>query len=158
MDKLKKVGDTIAYVRGMVGHKLVFMPAACACIADEEGRLLLQKRPSGKWGLPGGICELGETAAESAVREVYEETGLEVNVTELIGVYSGYQVVCANGDELQPVVTLFRAVITGGELKADGGETLELRYFSQDELPEIYCRQHEDMTADFFTGKTGIYR
>lgn len=158
MDKLKSVGDTIKYMRSMVGHKLIFMPAACACVTDGEGRLLLQKRPSGKWGLPGGICELGETAEENAVREVYEETGLVVRVTNLIGVYSGYQVECGNGDEFQPVVTLFKVDIMGGGLTVDKKETLDLRYFAKDELPEIYCEQHRDMVADFFTGKTGFYR
>lgn len=152
------MADYISYIRGMVGHELIIMTAACTIVEDGEGRILLQKRPSGKWGLPGGIAELGEALHETAVRETFEETGLKVTVRELVGIYSKYSVECANGDKLQPVVALFRVDIQGGELTADGGETLELRYFGKDELPEIYCAQHKDMIADHFTGKTGFYR
>ncbi|MBR1862945.1 MAG: NUDIX hydrolase [Ruminococcus sp.] len=150
--------DYISYIRSMVGHKAVFMAAACVLITDSEGRLLLQRRPGGRWGLPGGIAELGESMEETAVREAFEETGLEVEVLELWGVYSKYRAVCANGDEIQPVVTLFRARTVGGELACDGKETLELRYFAQDGLPEIYCQQHRDMVNDYFSGRRGSYR
>lgn len=152
------MADYISYLRKMVGHELVIMTAGCAAIGDGEGRLLLQRRESGLWGLPGGIAELGERLDETAVREAFEETGLRVEVGELIGIYSGYQATCANGDKIQPMVALFRADAVGGELFADGGETLELRYFGKDELPEIFSAQHRDMIADYFTGKTGFFR
>lgn len=152
------MADYISYLRKMVGHELVIMTAACAVIDDGCGRILLQKRGSGLWGLPGGIAELGERLHETAVREAFEETGLRVEARELIGIYSGYRAVCANGDKIQPMVALFRVEVIGGELTADGGETLELKYFGKDELPEIYSAQHKDMIADYFTGKTGFFR
>ncbi len=152
------MADYISYIRGMVGHDMVIMTAACAVIEDENGRILLQKRPDGKWGLPGGIAELGEALHETAERETLEETGLRVRADKLIGIYSRYSAVCANGDKIQPMVALFSAKVMGGELYADGGETLELRYFGRDEIPEIYCLQHRDMITDYFTGNTGFYR
>lgn len=158
MGEIDNRPDYLTYIRSMTGHKLIFMSAACALVTDSEGRLLLQKRESGKWGLPGGLAELGESMAETAEREVYEETGLKIRAKELWGVYSKYQATCANGDELQPVVTLFLAETVGGELTADGKETLALRYFAQDELPEIYCEQHTDMVRDYFEGRKGSFR
>ena len=152
------MADYISYIRKMVGHEEVIMTAACTVIDDGEGRILLQKRESGLWGLPGGIAELGEALHETAVRETFEETGLIVEPKTLIGVYSRYRAACANGDRLQPVVALFKAEVIGGELIADGAETLDLRYFGKNELPEIYSEQHKDMIADWFTGKTGFFR
>ena len=152
------MADYISYIRGMVGHDMVIMTAACAVIEDENGRILLQKRPDGKWGLPGGIAELGEALHETAERETLEETGLRVRADKLIGIYSRYSAVCANGDKIQPMVALFGAEVIGGELKTDGVETLELKYFGKGEIPEIYCKQHEDMIGDYFTGKTGFFR
>ena len=152
------MGDYISYIRGMVGHELVIMTAACAVIEDSEGRILLQKRPGGKWGLPGGIAELGEALHEAAEREAFEETGLKVRAKTLIGVYSRYQAECSNGDKIQPMVALFGAEVIGGALKTDGIETLELRYFGKGEIPELYCKQHQDMIGDYFTGKTGFFR
>ncbi|MBE6873291.1 MAG: NUDIX domain-containing protein [Ruminococcus albus] len=151
------MADYITYLRTMVGHEAVIMAAACAVIED-GGRILLQKRPSGLWGLPGGIAELGEALHETAVREAFEETGLITEARELVGIYSKYDVECTNGDKLQPVTALFRVEVVGGELRCDENETLELRYFGKEELPEIYCKQHRDMIDDWFAKRRGVFR
>ncbi len=133
-----------------------FRGAAGAAITDGEGRILLVKRcDCGKWGIPGGLMEFGETMAQTAVREAKEETGLDIVIDGLVGVYSGY---LSRDGQRQPVVGLFSAHAAGGELYCDNVETAELKWFSRDELPEIYCQQHIDMINDFFTGLTGFYR
>ncbi|MBP3271520.1 MAG: NUDIX domain-containing protein [Ruminococcus sp.] len=133
-----------------------FMGAAVAAVTDEQGRILLVRRcDCGKWGIPGGLMEYGETLAQAAVREALEETGLEVVIDRFVGIYSGY---ISRTTDRQPITGLFAAHAVGGELYCDHIETDELRYFSQDELPEIYSPQHEDMLRDFFTGETGFYR
>ena len=117
-----------------------FMGAAVAAVTDEQGRILLVRRcDCGKWGIPGGLMEYGETLAQAAVREALEETGLEVVIDRFVGIYSGY---ISRTTDRQPITGLFAAHAVGGELYCDHIETDELRYFSQDELPEIYSPQH----------------
>ena len=65
------------------------VPAAGVLAVDENGRILLQRRrDTGQWAIPMGKQELGETVAQCAVRETAEETGVTVEVTGLLGIYS----------------------------------------------------------------------
>ena len=83
--------DYIKKLRRKVGHDELILNYAGCIIFDEQGRLLLQKRTDcGEWGFLGGMVELGESVEEAAVREVKEESGLDVKVTSLYGVYSKY--------------------------------------------------------------------
>ncbi len=153
------MADYISYIRKMVGHSKIFLDGACIAVTDEMGRILLQKRNgSGKWGLPGGLSELGESLEQTALRELREETGLIGEVDCLVGIYSAYDAEYTNGDKAQCIVTLFGGHTVGGKLTCDGVETLELGYFPSDGLPEIFCKQHEDMINDFFSGARGVYK
>ena len=72
-----------------IAYALGVRPSVSAVIFDRRGRLLLQQRSDGgQWGLPGGSVEIGESLADAVRREVHEETGLDVTVRRLIGVYS----------------------------------------------------------------------
>ena len=129
-----------ARLRQCVGHAPLLAPSAAACIRDEKGRILLLRRSDGDnlWGFPGGAMELGERASEAVVREVREETGLEVEPVALIGVYSGpeYAFEYPNGDRVQPVTIFFECRIVGGELRPDMPEVMGASYFCpEDELP-----------------------
>jgi 8-oxo-dGTP pyrophosphatase MutT (NUDIX family) len=133
----------LARLRGCVGNDLLLAPAAAACIWDEEGRILLLRRSDGDnmWGFPGGGMELGERVAETVVREVREEIGLEVEPVALIGVYSSpeYAFAYPNGDQVQPVTAFFECRVVGGELRPDQEEILGSRYFGpEDELPPMH--------------------
>lgn len=69
----------IKWLRSKVGHDKVILVFAGGCIFNDKGEVLLQKRAdSNKWGFPGGVIELGETPQMAAIREVKEETGLDV--------------------------------------------------------------------------------
>lgn len=84
--------------------------------------------------------ELGESADEAVVREVREETGLEIMPVALIGVYSSpdYSITYPNGDRVQAVIIFFECRVVGGTLRPDGDEILEARYFGpDDELPPM---------------------
>jgi len=108
-------------------------------IPDDQGRILLQKRTDGDWwSLPAGGMEPGETPTQTAIREVREETGLEVELVQFLGLYSDPELctVYPDGNRLQLVGASFQGRITGGELIASNDETAELRWFSPDALPE----------------------
>jgi ADP-ribose pyrophosphatase YjhB (NUDIX family) len=102
--------------------------------------LLVQREDFEVWGLPGGEIEPGETPAQAAVREVYEETGLNVRLTRLIGLYTKPQWTAANTS-----TAVFAAEVIGGELLTDTAETLNCGFFAKDQLPEhlIWWSRHE---------------
>ena len=91
----------IGRLRRCVGHDLLLIPSAAACIRDEEGRLLLLRRSDEEdlWGFPGGAMELGEGITQTVVREVREETGLEVMPKEQMGRWIG-------------IISLFRGLLS----------------------------------------------
>ena len=136
-------------LRQKVGHDKVILLCAGAAILDSNNRVLLQKRTDKDcWSFPGGVMDLDESLEETAVREVREETGLDVTVKALIGIYSKYNDEYQNGDKTQPVLAFFKCSIVGGELRCDGDETLELKYFDLNDKPELLNKQHEDMYND----------
>jgi len=105
-----------------------------------EGRVLLaHRRDIDWWNLPGGGMETGETVEEAMRREVREETGLEVEIEHLIGVYSKPQ--------KQEVVLTFRCRVTGGLLSATE-ESRECRFFLPDALPENTLPKHRQRVED----------
>jgi len=107
--------------------------------------VLLQLRSDdGKWGLPGGALEPGEEPAEAAVREVREETGLEVVPERIVGVYCGADSfhIYPNGDKVAFLAIVVGCRVVGGELRIDQDESLELRYFSLDQLPDSLFPRH----------------
>lgn len=118
-------------------------------LADD--RLLLQQRSDGgQWGLPGGSVEVGESVTEAVVREVREETGLEVEPTRLVGVYSdpAIQVVrYPTGHVWHYVTLLFECAVKGGTLTTCD-ETLALKYFSPRRLPATLLPHHRVRIKD----------
>ena len=151
--------DYIKWIRSKVGHERIILSFAGGCVFNDKGEVLLGRRADyNKWGFPGGAMELGETAEETAIREYMEETGLEVRVKRLIGVYSGYLADHPNGDKAQSVVIAFEMEIVGGELKINDDESLELKFFPIDETPELFCKQHEDFLEDIKNKRYGVYR
>ena len=79
----------IKWLRNKVGHEKIILNFVGGCIFNEKGEVLLQRRgDSNKWGFPGGAIEIDETPQMAAIREAKEETGLDVEVGELIGIYT----------------------------------------------------------------------
>ncbi|MGN7477774.1 NUDIX hydrolase [Solibacillus silvestris] len=126
-------------LRKVVGNQPLILVGAGVAVFNEKGEILLQKGSDGVWGVPGGFVELGESTEEAGRREVLEETGIEVGKLELAGVFSGKQhfVKLPNGDQYYPVTIAYVSKdIKGGELKVDGQETIEAKFFNLSELPE----------------------
>lgn len=141
--------DYINWIRSKVGHEKIILVFSGGCLFDDQGRVLLQRRgDSGKWGFPGGAIELGETPEVAAVRELKEETGLDVAVESLIGIYTDSDMTYPNGDAAHSIMIAYKLKAIDGELTCDHSETIELKYFSVNELPEMFCKQHEELKAD----------
>ncbi len=127
---------------------------AGGCIFDEVGRVLLQRRGDSRlWGFPGGAVELGETPEQAAIREVKEETGLDVKAVRLLGVYTDMDMRYPNGDQAQSICLTYELKAVGGQLMQDGQETVDLQYFPLDQLPELFCQQHKDFAEDLKKAK-----
>ncbi len=113
--------------------------------------LLMQRSDNGHWGLPGGYVEAGETVTEAAAREVFEETGVEIAVGRLIGVYSdpARQVIAyPDGNRVQAVNLCFEARPTGQGEPTTPEETLASGYFSSGALPEPLVPIHQIRIQD----------
>jgi mutator protein MutT len=128
--------------------------AAGAAILDDDGRrvLLIQENyDRRRWGFPGGALELGETPEEAVVREVREETGVEVRVEAHVGSYS-----VANSSL---VVYLFRcAILVGAPAVPDGDEIAEVGWWPIDALPSPRTNLLHHGLADAVAGRTGVRR
>jgi ADP-ribose pyrophosphatase YjhB (NUDIX family) len=112
------------------------IPAASAVVDDESGAILLHRRSdSGYWSIPGGAMEPGETIRETAVREVKEETGYDVEVERLVGIYTDPQHVAAysDGEVRQQFSVCFACRLLGGSSQLSD-ESLEVAFFQPEEL------------------------
>lgn len=124
-------------LRSKIGHDLLAMAAAGICIFDQDGRLLLAKdAETDFWMLPGGAIDPDEIPADAAIRECYEETGLLVEISRLIGVFGGpaFQVNYPNGDVAYYTTIAFEGRVVGGSPRPDGLEVESLRYFTKAEF------------------------
>jgi 8-oxo-dGTP diphosphatase len=116
-----------------------FRIAISALIFDGGRVLLALRRDIGWWNLPGGGMEIGETVEDAVRREVFEETGLVVEIGQLVGVYSKPQ--------KQEVVLTFRCLVVGGTL-IETEESRECRYFSPMDLPSNTLPKHRQRVND----------
>jgi ADP-ribose pyrophosphatase YjhB (NUDIX family) len=125
--------------------------AAVNVAVIHDGKILLTKRDDFHvWCLPSGGVEEGESLAEAAIRETKEETGVDVELTRLIGVYSRL------GGIPDVHAVLYEAKPIGGELKLQAGETIEVKYFTPDELPKEIAFAHKKRILDAFDGRSGM--
>ncbi|MFE2684507.1 NUDIX hydrolase [Streptomyces mirabilis] len=152
------MSNYIGWIRSRVGNSPIQLNFAASCVVTDAGVLLQRRGDDGLWGFPGGAIELGESAAEAAVRETEEETGLHVRVDSLLGVYTKYQHSYPNGDVVQPITMFFRCSVVGGQLADPDGETLELRHFPLSQVPPLTNPQHQDALSDLTLGRHGVFR
>ena len=128
-----------------IGKEGVLRPGASAVVFDQsrERVLLTRREDNGRWCLPGGGMDPGESAAEACVREVLEETGLEVRVTKLVGVYTSPHLLIEypDGNKIQPTAFSFEVEITGGELGLSD-ETTEVGWYTASEMAGMDIMEH----------------
>jgi ADP-ribose pyrophosphatase YjhB (NUDIX family) len=114
-----------------------------AVVTDDAGRILLHRRAdSGNWALPGGRMDIGETFAACVVREVKEETGFDVRINRIVGIYSDPAHVFAydDGEVRQQFSICCACSVVGGSLEVSG-ESTEVRFFDVTDIAAI--QMHE---------------
>ena len=130
-------------VRKKVGYEPIINVGSTILVFNQNNELLLNFRSdTNDWGIPGGGKELNETLEECAIRELKEETNLDINDLELVTVLSGneYYYKYPNGDEVDCVITLYQVRNYNGELNINDGESTQLKFFSFDNLPQLESR------------------
>jgi 8-oxo-dGTP diphosphatase len=132
------ISPYLKHLRDKIGNDLLLIPSAGGVIFDDTARVLLQRaKDDGNWYVPGGAIDPGEQPATAIVREMREETGLIVEPVRIVAVTTSPQFSYPNGHRVQYVGTIFLCRAVGGTLGVGDDESLELRYFSIDELPEL---------------------
>lgn len=156
--------EFILRLREQVGHALLHLPTVGVLAEDDAGRVLLVRdRQDGRWTCPGGIVEPHEVPADAAVREAWEEAGVRVALTHIVGVFGGPD--CgthyANGDRIAWVATIFGGRATGGQALAqgDGDETSAARWCDARMLAELPLKPHLRLFLQArASGRTGWFQ
>lgn len=143
--------DYIHDLRKITGPRKLILNCAGALIIRDDKILFQRRTDNGKWGLIGGLVEMNETYEEAALREVREETGLEVRLDSFLGIYHNHDMVWSNGDAAHVIAAYFTARIISGEPRIDE-ESYELRFFGKDEIPPLFAEDHKAALAAYFSG------
>jgi ADP-ribose pyrophosphatase YjhB (NUDIX family) len=115
------------------------VPAVTAFVQDARGRILMERRTdNGRWGLPGGTHQAGESIVQTVVREVAEETGLTVAVERMVGIYTDPRRVIAfsDGEVRQEFSMCFAAHVVSGELRKSS-ESFEVGWIAPEDLGQF---------------------
>jgi ADP-ribose pyrophosphatase YjhB (NUDIX family) len=114
------------------------VPAVNVVVVNHAGAILLIRRTdNGNWALPGGGIDLGESVAQAAVRETFEESGIECVITGIVGIYSDPKHVIfytSDGEARQELSIVLTARLLGGQ-PTPSSESSEVRWVPESELP-----------------------
>jgi|APSaa5957512622_1039677.scaffolds.fasta_scaffold114999_2 ADP-ribose pyrophosphatase YjhB (NUDIX family) len=124
-----------------------------AVVFHDEEVLLIKRRDVPIWALPGGGVESNESCAEAAVREVREETGVHIELTRLVGIYSRPRW-RSGGDH----ATVFAARAVTTDLVPQEEEVSDVGFFPIDNLPEPFVWWHRQRLVDAHQGVIGVCR
>jgi len=132
------ISPYIKKLREKIGNDLLLLPSVSAIILNAQGHVLLQRSSDdGKWYTVGGAIDPHEQPADAVVREVEEETGLKVRPIRITSVETSPVITYPNGHQAQYVGTTFLCEIIGGKLCCNDDESLEVKFFPLDQLPEL---------------------
>jgi ADP-ribose pyrophosphatase YjhB (NUDIX family) len=133
------VAEYVPRLRELVGgNELLQVPSVSIALRDAQGRVLVVRHSEGDvWLLPGGAIEPTEVPADAAVREMFEETGLLVRLTRLVGVFGGPEFVIHYRNGHSYVMAVFEAEHVGGAQHPDGAEVVEVRFVTESEATTL---------------------
>ena len=126
-------------LRKYVGHEPILTAGVGLFVFNDQDKVLMQLRTDyNQWGFPGGSMELGESFEETAMRELKEETNLDIKEMKLIKVLSGKDTYreYPNGDKLYDITALFVITKYDGELRVNDDESKKFDWFSINDLPK----------------------
>jgi 8-oxo-dGTP pyrophosphatase MutT (NUDIX family) len=149
------ISDYLRGLRAKVGTALLHVPSVTGLVFDDARRVLLVRHSNGGvWVAPGGAIDPDEAPQDAVVREVWEETGLRVEPVHLCGVYGGpeFRVRYENGDVTSYVMAVFECRRVGGELRPDGDEVTDARYFAPAELATVRLSEWAEVVLPRFVG------
>ena len=136
------------------------VPAASAVVVDDDGLILLhRRRDNDLWALPGEVMELGESIAETAIREVHEETGYMVSPRYIIGVYSDPEHVFAydDGEVRQEFSVCIACHVTGGAARVSD-ESHEVSWFTSEQARALPMHERIRIRLlDYLDGKRALF-
>jgi 8-oxo-dGTP pyrophosphatase MutT (NUDIX family) len=139
------ISDYLRSLRARIGTGLVLMPSVAVTVRDVTGRLLLVRdRATGLWQTVGGGMDPDEQPADAAVREAFEETGLVVEPTRILGVHGGplFRLTYSNGDVVSYVGISFAARVVGGAERPCHDEVDRLGWFHESEALTLPLAPH----------------
>ncbi len=141
------MSNYIKDIRSKVGNMPIILNAVAGAVVDDGHKILLQERTdTHNWSLPGGYMEYGETFLETLDREMKEDSGLEIEVIDMLGTFEQGFTTYPNGDQAQVISRLYLVEPAGGGLlQEQTDETLSLKYFSFESLPPLLNKQNMDM-------------
>lgn len=139
------VPEFVRDLRIHIGHDPLWLSGVTGVILDDRDRVLLNRRSdNGRWALLAGILEPGEAPADAVVREALEEAGVRVVPERLAAVLVDPPVVHSNGDRACYLSLVFRCRYVDGEARVNDDESLDVRWFALDDLPEDLTPTHHE--------------
>jgi len=138
-------------IRSLAGDRTLMMVGAKGLVRDPAGHVLLIRRTdNGYWGVPGGSMELGESVADCAMREVFEETGIQAATATPYAMYTGprYTVTNIYNHTYQLFVVAFLLTDWAGELRPDPEEATDAGFFAPGAMPSPLGRSVTETLAD----------
>jgi ADP-ribose pyrophosphatase YjhB (NUDIX family) len=136
------IPEFIVTLREKVGQDLLWLPGVTGLVVDDTGRILLVRRADNlQWTLITGCLEPGEQPGPGILREILEETNVIAEIERVIAVESTPAVRHANGDHAVYMDVAFLCRAVAGEARVNDDESVDVRWFAPEELPELPPRQ-----------------
>lgn len=134
----------IIELRKSIGHQQLWLSGVTGVVFNGAHEVLLtRRRETGRWALVSGILEPGEQPARAIVREIAEETGIQVRVERLSSFWAGDPMVIeCNGDRVQFLDLTFRCSYVAGDAHVGDDENLAVGWFALDALPDMKDTHH----------------
>lgn len=142
--------------------KLGKISTGCSAVIFNETKekiLLTRRTDNGQWCLPSGRIEPGESVAEACIREVLEETGLQIEIVKLIGIYSNPNqlIEYSDGNRIHLISLCFEVKKVSGELSISD-ETTEFGYFNVNEIKSLdLLSNHQERITDAFAKSSSVF-